>query len=281
MSTADTGRVAASNSAPGVIGRKWATARAWRHVFASEASWLAACFLHMCGRASWARRLPAVKLRMVGDPRPLWLRPGSSDFATFREIFIDREYDVVHAFAASPAGVLDLGANIGLTARWLRQQFPSVRVMCVEPDGRNAHRAAANLAAAVASGEVVIMQAFAGGTSRAAWIDSPGRGLTNEHRLSDRPRRAATTPVYTVGELLARCPFPVDTVKMDVEGSEREIFAGDLSWLNVVRDVLVEVHAPLDEHWLRSVLPAGGPAHVRKVFHRHPGAFLAWVTCRP
>jgi FkbM family methyltransferase len=211
----------------------------------------------------------------------LRLRPGSSDFATFREIFIDREYDAVHAFATPPIGVLDLGANIGLTARWLRQQFPSLRVMCVEPDSRNSDVAATNLEAAVASGEVVMLQAFAGGTPRAAWIDSAAHGLTNEHRLSDRPRRAATTPVYTVGDLLARCQFPIDTVKMDVEGSEREIFESDLSWLSVVRDVLVEVHAPLDEAWLRRVLPAGGPAHVRKVLYRHAGAFVAWVTCRP
>lgn len=207
------------------------------------------------------------------------MRPGSSDFATFREIFLDREYDLVHRFAAAPAAVLDLGANVGLAARWLRRQFPGLRAMCVEPDGRNAAMAARNLAAEVASGSVVIVRAFAGGTGRDAWVDAPGGGSANECRLSDRPGTGPAVPVCTVGELLARCPFPVDMVKMDVEGSEREIFEGDLSWLGVVRDVLVEVHAPLDEGWLRGVLPPGGPARIRAVLHRHPGASLAWVTC--
>lgn len=265
----------------GVIRRKWATARSWRGFFASEVDWLLACFLYLCGRARWASLLPAVTLRLANDPEPLHLRPGSSDFATFREVFVDREYEPASSFATPPTGVLDLGANVGLAARWLRRQFPHVRVMCVEPDHHNAALAARNLAAAIASESVVFVRAFAGGTARAAWVHSPGRGLANECRLADEPGTGAAVPVHTVADLLARCPFPIDMVKMDVEGSEREIFAGELSWLRTVRDVIVEVHAPLDEAWLRGALPAGGPARIRAVRHRHAGACVAWVTCQP
>lgn len=266
---------------PAIIRRKWSTARSWRGAFASEADWLLACFLHLCGRARWASLLPAVTVRLANDHQPLHLRPGSSDFATFREIFIDREYETVHAFAMPPTGVLDLGANVGLATRWLRREFPKVCVMCVEPDPRNADLAARNLAADLASGCVVLVRAFAGGTTREAWVRSPGGGLTNEYRLTDEPGKGARAAVHTVGDLLVRCPFPVDTVKMDVEGSEREIFAADLLWLGTVREVLVEVHSPLDEAWLRGALPAGGPARIRAVQHQHQGACVAWVTCRP
>ncbi len=34
----------------------------------------------------------------------------------------------------------------------------------------------------------------------------------------------------------------IDLIKIDVEGSERAIFSGDLNWLQMVNHILIEIH---------------------------------------
>lgn len=262
-----------------LLRRKWATARSWRPLVASEIDWSVACFLHVTRHCRAARLLPSLALRLANHPAPLHLRPGSSDFATFREIFVDNEYGEVFSSAVPPSGVLDLGANVGLTARWLRGHFPLVRVMCVEPDEANAFLATRNLQSDIAMAKAFVVRAFAGGAKGEAGFVSRGCGLENEGRLS-KVSRAVTVPVHTVGELIEMCPFSIDLVKIDVEGSERDIFEADLSWLAAVDHVLVEVHDPLDENWLRCILDREGSGRLHAVLHRRRGAFMAWVTCR-
>lgn len=260
------------------VRRKWLTARSWRGCMATEVDWSLACVLHACGRRNGLRLFPAIPLKLRHGGA-IWLRPGSSDFATFREIFIEREYNVLREFREPIRGVLDLGANIGLAARWLRCEFPGVRVLCVEPDALNATLAVRNLAAAIDEGGATVMQAFAGGKSRTAWLSSGGSAFANEGRLVDESVAGGPPiPVHTVAALIAGAPFPIDTVKIDVEGAEGEIFASDLQWLDTIANVVAEIHSPLDERWLRETVAGRATHRIRRVWSSRPGVCMAWLA---
>lgn len=65
---------------------------------------------------------------------PILLRKHTSDFPTFLQVFVDREYKINFN---NPKFVLDCGANIGLFAIHIKNEFPEAKIICVEPDPEN------------------------------------------------------------------------------------------------------------------------------------------------
>ncbi len=256
------------------IQRKYATANAWRPFLATTADWLRLCLLHAVGRGHAWLGHASIPLRPVGDRFPVHCRFGTSDCATFREIFIDEEYKVAEAhISGKVGGILDLGANIGCAARWFLRLWPEATVTAVEPDPDNCRMLARNLNATPGGRRHRVVNAFVGGSSRIGHLVSKGPGYENEGALGDAPSGAALSAAVLTGEqILARCPVPTDLVKIDVESSERELFEGDSSWLAGCSWMLIEIHEPLDERWLASRLPAW---QVLAVEARRPGARLA------
>jgi hypothetical protein len=51
-------------------------------------------------------------------------------------------------------------------------------------------------------------------------------------------------PAISLNTMLARFGGPVDYVKMDIEGSEREVLRTNTEWAAAVRSLKVEVHEP-------------------------------------
>src|SRR4051812_30207854 len=203
------------------------------------------------------------QVRVPGDPNPLTVRLGTSDFHALVEVHLAG----VYAFAI-PAltslhppitTVLDLGANAGYTVRLWARLFPGCTIVAVEPDEDNLALCLAN--AGPGAGSVQGVRCFAGGTSRDAYLD---RSLGAwAYRLADRPSGdAATTPVHTITEIVAGTALagkPIDLLKCDIEGSEVELFRGGPGWLNGVRAVLAEVHGDYTAEALAAdVRSAGG-----------------------
>src|SRR4051812_20342978 len=62
----------------------------------------------------------------------VYLRCGTSDFLLFRNIFIQGEYNIHLPF--QPATIIDAGANIGLAAIKFANDYPSAKIVCVEPE---------------------------------------------------------------------------------------------------------------------------------------------------
>ena len=77
----------------------------------------------------------------------IFLRPGTSDWACFEQIFLAEDYNfrrlaryekivMLYRSLEQPL-VLDLGANIGLASLYFRQSWPRASVVAVEPDVDN------------------------------------------------------------------------------------------------------------------------------------------------
>lgn len=58
------------------------------------------------------------------------------------------------------------------------------------------------------------------------------------------PEEVQLPPTVSIGELMSDYGWDhIDLLKMDIEGSEYQVFSGDLGWLNRVSRIVIEAHA--------------------------------------
>lgn len=180
------------------------------------------------------------------------LRMGSSsDAEVFRDIFLKNEYAFIESLPEVHT-IVDLGANIGLASALFLSRWPQASVLAVEPDADNCQLLTSNLApyaqraqilqAAVwaQSGELELTRAF-------------GDGREWARAVQERTGEGECVQAFSMPELLARVPgHHIDLLKIDIEGSEETLFAGDTSWLRQVGNLSIEFHGPACEEAFRS-----------------------------
>lgn len=175
------------------------------------------------------------------------------DWFTSTQIFSQHDYDLSR-FARTPdftalydgilrAGrtplILDCGGNIGLAARYFAATWPQAKVLTIEPDPANAKLAVRNT---IGTRVEVINSAIGSSDGRCAVVD-PGQGHHNAYRVvaSD----SGDTAVISLATLLDRpdlqnCqPF---IIKIDIEGFEADLFAGDTRWIDRTPILIIELH---------------------------------------
>jgi FkbM family methyltransferase len=136
------------------------------------------------------------------------------DLLTVNEVFCRRDYGV-------PEGsvIVDIGANIGISALYFLTQNPDCQVWCYEPNPRNVERLRQNLALFL--DRVTVRQAAVGPErGQMGFLVEPtgryGRLEAGQDELVE---------VVTVADVLEGVGRAVDFVKVDTEGSEPELVA--------------------------------------------------------
>ena len=150
-----------------------------------------------------------------------------------REIYGRRVYLPSAKFAIEPGDrVVDLGANAGLFT--LLAAACGARVLAVEAQSGFAPEIERNLDRNGLRDRVTVIVALIG-AGRGVFSD-PEDVLSGSHGCA-RP------PVLELGPLLDQHGFDrVDLLKIDIEGSEFALFQGEMSWLDRVRRIAMEVH---------------------------------------
>jgi FkbM family methyltransferase len=193
-------------------------------------------------RLRWVHDHRLYNLTARGVLHPLFCRANTSDSMVFRQIFLDREYDCVDGLA-DVGLIIDCGANAGYTSVYCLSKFPSCKVIAVEPDPETFAILQRNLqpygerATAVHSGiwskpaGLVIVR----DDSRGAWAHSVREATSNE-----QPDVIAVD----IQTLMETTQYDrVSLLKVDIEGSEAEVFAsGHEEWLECVDNIVIELH---------------------------------------
>jgi FkbM family methyltransferase len=198
---------------------------------------------------------PSLRARAVLAPVPgselkLLVRPGTSDIIVFNDIFYGKGHE--WTFAVPPSVILDAGAYTGLSAAYFAMRYPEARVIALEPSAENFALLTRNVSS------FKNIQAING----ALWNESgllvvtdPGRGswgltvkapddsgTNNPSIVGELPDRSAV-PAFTVSDIMRDYEVDrLDLLKLDIEGSEKEVLSSSDSWINRVSAISVELH---------------------------------------
>jgi FkbM family methyltransferase len=186
-------------------------------------------FFHFRGRRD--RQYP---VHVRGYSHPIAIRGGkSSDVFALYEILVLDEYAFVGDLKA-PATIIDGGANVGIASVYFLKRYPTARVLAVEPDPGNLDLCRKNLAPYKGRAEV-IRGAIWSSTCPLDLDYSRQEDWTIRVRAQD-PDGGGPIGGLTMESLIAMCGGKVDLLKLDIEGSEAEVFGPSArQWLPNVR----------------------------------------------
>jgi len=161
----------------------------------------------------------------------VYLREDTSDLQTWIDAF-EVGYHVPPPI--NPEAVLDLGANIGLTALHYSAMWPEACVCAVEMDQENFDMCVRNFPG-VSIHAAVGVRAGAGYYAQEGW----------EARYSLTRPGDTFVRVLTIGQIIDECLPTASGIfcKMDIEGAEWDIFAGGGIDARITH-LLVELHGP-------------------------------------
>lgn len=189
------------------------------------------------------RSRETVSCAPFGVSKEIFVRLGTKDLRTFSQVFGGLEYDSFD-FAEAPKVIVDGGGNIGLAAIFFARKFPTATVYTIEPSADNFSILLKNVAPYK---NIVPIHAALWHTAGTIDLFDPGAGswgfATGESNTVTEHPVIEKVPATTVAELIKNYGLSsIDLLKLDIEGSEKEVLADSESWLKAVKIMIVELH---------------------------------------
>jgi FkbM family methyltransferase len=227
---------------------------------------------------SWAGR--EITAEVPGLASRIVLRAFTTDVEAFVQVFLRQEYEVTLPF--QPKLIIDGGANIGLTSLYFARKYPGATILAVEAERSNYEILRRNV-----ESDPRISPRHAAIWERTAMLGVYGLRASHPARdsnkwgfmVADESAAAFTSAVreqaekidevqgVSIGALLRTSGFDrIDILKLDVEGSEKEIFASAWrhDWLGRVRAIMIETHDSQKEGCAKAFYDAIGPYRYRE-----------------
>jgi FkbM family methyltransferase len=170
-------------------------------------------------------------------PRRMIVRKGTSDAAVFKQVFLQRQYDAEPE--TEPKIIIDAGANVGYASIFFARKFPLSRIIAIEPEENNFTVLQKNVKNFP---NIEILRAALWDKEEEINVVDRGYGEWGFMAEKSEGMRGAV-PGITVDELMKKFALEeIDILKMDIEGSEKEVFSGDCSWLSRTKMLIIELH---------------------------------------
>jgi FkbM family methyltransferase len=188
------------------------------------------------------RREIEIAVRVPGYEQPVHLRLRSSDVTLFQSIFLEHEYDIV--LSQSPRVIVDAGANVGFTSVWYANKYPNATIIAIEPEKRNFEILQKNIAGYK---NVRALRAALWSENKRVSIVDPGLGSwafrVQEPEERESPRDANLTEAFTLSYVMSLFGLAhIDILKVDIEGSEKEVFENSSTWIDRIGVIVIELH---------------------------------------
>lgn len=170
---------------------------------------------------------------------PVKARRGTTDLLVFDMIFVEREYAILDRLK-DVRTIVDAGGNVGYSSAYLLSKFPESRTVAIEPDADNFRLMQKNLAPWVSRATCFEGALWSHATKLSFSLETTVAGREWGRRTQEGEGEIDATDMPT---LLRQVGMErVDILKMDIEGAERTVFSGDTSWLDNVRNLVIEFH---------------------------------------
>ncbi len=182
-----------------------------------------------------------------------FLRNNGTDPGIFGQVFIDKQYDYPISF--EPETILDLGANTGLSALYFADRFKKAKIVALEIDKENFKIALQN-------------------TKNCSRIKMLQKGIWNENTFLEiidsnankdsfmakesQVNSSTSIEAINIETILKQEGWAtIDILKIDIEGSEKELFSSNYEkWLPVTKVIFVEVHDEMKKGCSKAVFSA-------------------------
>lgn len=180
-------------------------------------------------------------------------KPNSSDIDVFKMIYVAKEYaPAVEAFQQNfpqfedkPLNIIDAGSNIGLTTLFFLDHFKKGNFVCVEPSPDNFKIIEYNLLNANGNNIVAINGAVWSSNTYIKIVNDFGDKLDWAFRVEET-KDPNDIRAFSINQLIEDNKFDyVDILKIDIEGSEKQLFdtsVANLSFLKITKCVVMEIH---------------------------------------
>jgi FkbM family methyltransferase len=177
-----------------------------------------------------------IRARPKGVKTPLHVRVGTSDAWLYGEILLRGQYAIDLPF--TPRTIVDAGANIGMTSVYYTLRYPQARVISVEAEDSNFGVLCRNVAHYPNVTPVHAALWKSDGVARVS-ERSPESGKWGFVAYEGD---GAQVRAVTMRTLMREFNIEsIDLLKVDIEGSEIELFDG-CDWMDKVQALAIELH---------------------------------------
>jgi len=176
----------------------------------------------------------------------MFLRNNSSDVLVYKDVIDSKEYE----FTATkePRTIIDAGANIGLTSVFFANKYPNAKIIAIEPDESNIKILEMNIkpyknihlikgALWDSVGEIDLLDAGLGNWGFMVGNEKDTNGIKLPATSKYKTKTITIEKICELYEL-----DEIDILKIDIEGSEKEVFNNSSQWINKVNLIVVELH---------------------------------------
>lgn len=173
--------------------------------------------------------------------RKIFARTSSPDLKVIINTLILSEYDNINC--KDPAVIIDAGAYIGSAALYFTQKFPKATILALEPEAANFELLVKNCKE---FNKIIPINA-------ALWSSNTTRELNDRftgqwgYTISNTFNKISFTRqivnCLSMDDLISIYKIDtIDVLKMDIEGSEKEVFEHASTWIEKVNIISVELH---------------------------------------
>lgn len=172
---------------------------------------------------------------------PIYVRNNTTDVLVYKSIIEGAEYDFF--VEKEPEVIIDAGANIGLASVFFANKYPNAKIIAIEPEESNFEMLKKNTASysnihlvkAALWHSICELDLFGG-------YDDWGFRLGMDKKES-RLKKQHLTKTVTVDKLIEDFGInKIDILKIDIEGSEKEVFNNSSAWIGRVNSIIAELH---------------------------------------
>jgi FkbM family methyltransferase len=186
--------------------------------------------------------------------RSIKFRIGSYfDWATIHEVFSRNEYSTEgfaihenvnehyrHVATKGTPLILDLGANIGISASFFSLCYPGSKVIAVEPASQNISLLTRNTAQIPG---ITVLHGAVGSSSGEVSLFDSGAGNNAFRTFGSESQVLETVLCYSIQDLVdAHSDATPFLLKIDVEGAEKELFSANFDWIDSFKVIVIETH---------------------------------------
>lgn len=192
-------------------------------------------------------------ITVKGHRYPIFLRKNSTDINVFNQVFYRNEYDL--NFYVEPETILDCGANVGMTSVYFANKFPNATIIAIEPEKFNFQMLVKNTENY--KNVHCLNYGLWSKTTNLEVIDR-GEGSWAFVVREVEYENANSIKAISIDEIMRKFDIEkIDVLKIDIEGSEKEVFErGAEKWLPKVKTLVLELHDNVKKGCTKALIDA-------------------------